>query len=68
MLSPSIVTCQRGDVRIGVAGRVSSHEGRIEVCLNNEWGTICDDAWENRDAGVACRQLGFSRFSKQFFR
>ena len=34
--------------------------GRLEMCINNEWGTICDDKWTDTNAQVACRQLGYS--------
>jgi len=50
--------CQDGEIRL-VNGRYGS-EGRVDICFNDHWGTICDDGWDVIDAIVACRQLGFS--------
>ena len=52
---------------IRLAGGALPNEGRVEVCLNSRWGTVCDDAWGTVDANVACRQLGYSAHSKIFF-
>ena len=32
----------------------------MEICINNEWGTVCDDFWGDNDAEVVCRQTGNS--------
>ena len=37
------------------------HRGRLEICMDGEWSSICyDESWNNQDAIVACEQLGFS--------
>ena len=53
----SVIGCYHGEVRL--AGGMNSSEGHVEICLNDEWGTVCDQNWDQTDAGVVCRQLGF---------
>ena len=56
------INCSHGDLRIRSCNDDSAQlfrEGRLEVCVNSTWGTICDKAYSSRDAQVACAQLGY---------
>ena len=49
--------CPEGNVTL--ADGASHNKGRVEVCVDGRWGTVCDDGWSYYDAQVVCRQLGY---------
>jgi deleted-in-malignant-brain-tumors protein 1 len=55
--------CSNGAVRLASSTQsVDSVIGRVEICVNGTWGTICSDFWENVDASVVCKHLGHTEY------
>ena len=55
--------CKSGATRLVSEG--NSHfrsYGRVEICIDQAWSTICDEYFDSSDASVICHQLGFSRY------
>ena len=58
--STPMADCADGELRL-VDGIDATNGGRLEICFNSAWGTICGDRFNQTEAAVACGQLGFSR-------
>ena len=50
--------CSHGDIRL-INQNDDPLVGRVEVCYEGIWGTVCQQDWGNSDAAVVCRQLGY---------
>ena len=55
------MVCQNGDIRLQGGSELT---GRVEICNNEVWGSVCDGSFDNTDAGVVCGQLGFAPIGK----
>ena len=59
----SLAPCTHGDIRLGDDAVL---RGRVEVCINGTWGTICDHHWTQQEASVVCSHLGYSPYGIKY--
>ena len=59
----SPVHFDRDHVFVRLNGQHMATGGFVEVFANGQWGTICDDGWDDNDAAVICRMIGFSEWA-----
>ena len=45
---------------VRLVGGATPSEGRVEIYINGQWGTVCDDYFTWYEGGVVCRQLNYT--------
>ena len=61
----SFSNCTTGEIRL--TDGTTQYEGRVEVCINGVWGTVCDSGWDAREAYAVCHQLGYQGRIRRYY-
>ena len=57
--------CTDGDIQL--VGGSNKYEGRIEVCVNQAWGTVCGYLYNNNVGKVVCDQIGAQTLGNEYY-
>ncbi|XP_033746973.1 neurotrypsin-like [Pecten maximus] len=53
------VLCSGDHGRVRLVNGITPNEGRVEIYHDEEWGTICDDNFDEAEAHAVCEALGY---------
>ena len=59
VFNDAIIARQCNETEIRLVGGQTPDDGRVEICLDGLWGSVCSHRWDIRDAEVVCRQLQY---------
>ena len=54
------VLCSEGEVKLVGGSDDGDISGRVEMCVNEEWRSICSLGWSAQNTEVLCRELGYA--------
>lgn len=57
--------CEEGSARL--TGGLAAREGWVEVCHDETWQSVCDEGWNDVQAEVVCRELGFPSLGQAYY-
>ena len=60
-----VIECPEEALRLVPANTYSDNIGRVEVCINGTWGIVCQKLFDDTDASVICKNLGYSSYGKK---
>ena len=57
--------CFEGDLRLvntsfGFVNGMTTVYGVVQVCINRQFGYVCSEGWDDREAEVACRTYNYN--------
>lgn len=52
------IGCATGDIQL--TGFTNPWHGRVDICVDGVWGSVCESGFGVAEAAVVCRQLGYS--------
>ena len=58
MITLCCADCDDGRIRLMNGTEPSFNEGRVEICYNNIYGTVCDDFFDESAVSIVCNGTG----------